>query len=162
LRPVIHSQKHYVQESLATIVGGAKRDIVIAKAVEGTVANLVNEVIEGSVIKAVYVEMWLRSAEAAAATQISTLTKVVGGGSTFSVAQMAALGTAANKKNILYTTQGLVNDVDADAVFILKGWIKIPKSKQRFGLDDQLILQIFAQGTIDLHICGFFTYKEYT
>ncbi len=74
---------------------------------------------------------------------------------------MAALGDWSNKKNIFYTTMGLFNDQDADAIALFKGWIKIPKGKQRQGLEDSLKIAIFTP-TIDLHICGFCLYKEYT
>jgi len=41
-----------------------------------------------------------------------------------------------------------------------KGWIKIPKSKQRMGLGDRIVVQTFAQA-LDMIDCGFETYKEY-
>jgi len=44
----------------------------------------------------------------------------------------------------------------------MRGWYKIPKTKQRFGLGDRLVLQIASQGTDALDFCGFATYKEYT
>jgi len=56
----------------------------------------------------------------------------------------------------------LVNDQDADATPILRQWVKIPKTKQRFGLKDKLVLQVFAQGALDLTACGFELYKEYS
>ncbi len=78
----------------------------------------------------------------------------------YRISSPAALGDYTNKKNILYTTQALSNDQDADAIPLFKGWIRIPKSKQRFGLDDQLNFHVFAQA-LDQNICGFVTYKEY-
>ncbi len=96
-------------------------------------------------------------------TQISVLAKHPGGLPVFTVAELAALGGADNKKNILYCTQGLAsNDGIANPIPIIRQWFKIPKTKQRFGLGDTLQLQIFAQGAADLDICGFATYKEYT
>ncbi len=162
VRPMVHSNKHYVQQSIATITGSAKLDIVIVDSVNATAANLVNEVAEGSTIKAVFIEMWIRAGETTAGSVIVNLMKYPGGLGVLGTAFLAAMGTSANKKNCLYFTQGLVNDQDADAIPFLRGWFKIPKSKQRFGLGDRLVLQIFAQGAIDLHICGFETYKEYS
>ncbi len=161
MRPVIHSKKHYVQKSLATIVGSAILNQFIVKSVPVDSATA-DEVKEGALVKACYLEFWLRTGETAAGTYVGILYKKEADGSFPSVTDMAALHDWDNKKNILWTGMGLINDQDADATPILRGWYKIPKGKQRFGLGDDLLLSIFAQGTIDLHVCGFATYKEYT
>ncbi len=159
---MVHSRKHYVQVSLATVAAGAKLDTVIAVGVNATVANLGNEVAEGSTLKAVYLEFWLRSQEISPGSFIACLVKVPGTGAPFNTTQLAAIDLAENKKNILWFSQGLLNDANADAMVVMKGWYKIPKSKQRFGLGDALQFQVFAQGAIDLTICGFSTFKEYS
>ncbi len=162
MRPVIHSQKHYVQVSRSTVLTGAVNSEDIVLSVEGTVANAVDEVIEGAIVKAVYVEMWVIGATADQHFVIC-VAKYPSGLATMGAATMAALGTYANKKNILYTTQGLAsNDGIAQPLPLIRMWIKIPKSKQRFGLSDKLRLTIFSQGDGSIHYCGFFTYKEYT
>ncbi len=161
VRPMVHSSKHYVQNSLATIVGGAKLDIILASAVVAPAAAL-NEIAEGSSLKACFLEQWLRSSEASPGTFIAALYKSPGSGVSFSAAQMAGMGSSENKKNVLWFGQGLLNDNNADATAIMRSWYKIPKSKQRFGLGDRLILTIFAQAAIDLVSCGFTTYKEYS
>lgn len=161
MRPIVHSKKHYVQNSIATILASAKLDLDLIEAVNVTAANAVHEVTEGATVKAIYIEQWLRAGEVSPGSVIVCLVKVPGNGTGFSTASLAALGNADNKKNILFVSQGLINDQDADAIPFMRGWYKIPKSKQRFGLGDKLILQVFAQGAIDVHICGFATYKEY-
>ncbi len=162
VRPMVHSTKHYVQQSLNTITGSASSNIVIAVATKIVNKNVTNEVEEGASIKACYVESWLRAAGASPGSVITVIAKQPGGGANFTTTELAALGDAENKKNILFTSQGLVNDNDANAIAVTRGWYKIPKSKQRFGLGDKLVMQIFAQGAIDLVHCGFETYKEYT
>lgn len=162
VRPQVHSNKHYVQNSLATVTASTKRDDILVSAVNVTAANLVNEVVEGSTIKAVYFEQWLRSSEVSPGSFIFAIYKLTGGSTVFSTAELAAMGSASNKKNVLFFSQGLVNDADSVATPVLKGWVKIPKSKQRFGLGDSLIMATFAQGAIDLQSCGFVTYKEYS
>jgi len=162
MKAPIHAVKHYVQTSLSTITTGAKLDIVLVSAELIQNVNAVNEVQEGSIVKAVYIELWILG-KTSASSQITALTKFVAGVAPFSVAQLAALGTTANKKNVLFVSQGLAsNDGIANPINIMRGWYKIPKSKQRFGLGDTLELQIFAQGGADLEVCGFTTYKEYT
>ncbi len=161
VRPVIKSTKHYVQKSLATLTGGAVDATTLAVAVNVVDKNLVTEVEEGSIIKAIYMEFWVRSASLTATSGQWILYKKSSDATFASGADMAALGDWDNKKNILATGMGLFNDVDADATAIMRGWYKIPKSKQRFGLGDVLALSVFTP-TVDGHICGFATYKEYT
>ncbi len=161
VRPVVHSVKHYVQFSIATVAGGAVNNQTIVVAFARQNVNAVNEVVEGSIIKAVYLEIWVR----AGSTTPSSGQMIVWKGNSDvtppTAADMAALGDWDNKKNIFYTTMGLYNDQDADATLAFKGWIKIPKGKQRFGLGDILRWTIFTP-TIDLQTCGFSTYKEYS
>ncbi len=162
MRPVIHSNKHYVQTSLTTVAASAKVDIVLIDAVPVANKDSVFEVTEGAIVKAIFIELWCLGASANA-TQISVLTKFVGGAAAFSLTAMAALGAADNKKNVLYVTQGLAsNDGIAAPIPIIRQWFKIPKSKQRFGQGDRLILQVFAQQAVAVDICGMATYKEYT
>ncbi len=161
MRAVIHSRKHYVQTSLATVTGGAKADVDLVEAIEQGVQGSPNTVTEGALVKAVYIEDWLRTGDTATGSFIAVLYKVPGTGVNFTTAQLAAVGDAENKKNIFFFSQGLVNDQDSNATPLAKNWFKIPKSKQRFGLGDRLVWTIFAQAAIDLHRCGFSTYKEY-
>ncbi len=160
MKAPIHSRKHYVQTSLTTILAGANLQTVIAHAVNPTAANLANEVAEGSVIKAVYVEMWVRTNDTSPGTALLTLTKIPELAN-ITFADQIALDAYTNKKNVFYHTQGLSNDQDADAIPFIRQWFKIPKGKQRFGLGDRLILGIAAQA-LDQNVCGFFTYKEYS
>jgi len=162
LRPIIHSVKHYVQKTLTTVTTGVTNSELIVSGVESTTANLVNEVPEGSIVKSVFIEMW---AIGSVSNQFFTaiLEKTPAGSAPATSAQMAALGTYANKKNILYTTQGLAsNDGIAAPIPIVRQWFKIPKGKQRFGLGDNLRFNLISRGSDDIIICGFMTYKELT
>ncbi len=161
VRPIIHSVKHYVQKSIATVVGGTPDHTTIVLGAARDDVNTVTEVVEGSIIKAVYVEVWGRAGSTTPTSGQMIIYKRIGDSTDPSATDMAALGDWDNKKNILYTTMGLFNDQDADAIALFKGWIRIPKGKQRFGLGDRLKMSIFAP-TIDLQVCGFFTFKEYS
>ncbi len=162
MRAPIHSVKHYVQTSLATIAAGAILTTVLVRGSRIQDVNSNPEVQEGAIVKAIFVELWVLGASANA-SQITTLTKFPSGKSEFTTTQMAALGDAENKKNILYVTQGLAsNDGIANPIPIIRQWFKIPKGKQRFGLGDTLELQTFAQNSVALQVCGFATFKEYT
>lgn len=161
VRPKVHTTKHYVQNSLATITASTKSDTIIAETTNVTAANAVQEVREGCDIKAVYIEDWLRSGEVSGGSVICCLYKNTGGSTVFSTTDLAAMGAAENKKNVFFFSQGLINDNNADAIPFVRRYFKIPKGKQRFGLGDRLIWTVFAQGAIDVHRCGFMTYKEY-
>ncbi len=161
MRPVIHSIKHYVQESITAVAAGAADHVFIINSLPVDQVDAVAEVVEGSVIKAVYVEFWVRGSATAAASGQVIVWKGSSDTSDPSTTDLAALGDWDNKKNILFTSMGLYNDVDADAIPVLRQWIKIPKSKQRFGLGDKLKLSILATGQ-GINHCGFFTYKEYS
>ncbi len=133
-------------------------DLILS--VESTTANAVDEVEEGSNVKAVFVEMWLLDT-AADGSFILSLEKRPGGVPAMSFAASNALGTYNNKRNLLYVTQGLSpNNGVGNLVPIIRQWFKIPKGKQRFGLAEKLILNITNNGLNDLEFCGFATYKE--
>ncbi len=160
VKPMIHSTKHYVQHSIGTVVVGTNANTVIAEGVAVSDKNLVLEVEEGSTIKAVYLELWIRSAATSAASFTFIVCKRPSNTNSPTEAELAALGTWDNKKNVLFTSQGLINDVDSSALNLYKGWIKIPKGKQRMGLGDAISWHLRTVGQ-SLNFCGFETYKEY-
>ncbi len=161
VRPIIHSTKHYVQQSIGTVAAGANANTTFVNGVAVVDKNAVSEVEEGASVKAFYLELWIRSAATAASSFSFIVCKKPGGVGAPSVAEMAALGDWDNKKNILFTSQGLTNDVDDSAMNIHRGWIKVPKGKQRMGLGDTISWHLNAVGQ-SINFCGFETYKEYT
>ncbi len=160
VRPMVHSTKHYVQQSLETVVGGTLTTLRLANALDVRSGDPDN-VLAGSTVKAVFVEMWIRSTEVTPGTVLVSLIKTPDS-SNITFADVTALHDYANKKNVFYHTQGLTNDSDANAIAFVRGWFKIPKGKQRFGLGDRLFLAIASQAPIDNVMCGFATYKEYS
>ncbi len=160
VRAMVHSTKHYTQQSIGTSVPGTLTTVEVAVGVAVGNKNNTSEVEEGSSVKAVYLEMWLRSAATAAASFTFIFYKTTDEASAANATEMAALGDYTNKKNVLYTTQGLLNDVDSTAMSIYRGWIKIPKGKQRIALGDHLRWTLSAIGQ-SVNFCGFQTYKEY-
>ncbi len=161
MRPVIHSEKHYVQISRSTVTTVTRNfeDLILVKSVPSTA---VDEVTEGAIVKAVFIELWVinQGNDGSHVVVISKIPQNVTG-PTF--VEMNALGQYPNKKNILFTQQGLdPNDGLTQPMNIIRGWVKIPKSKQRFGLGDSLRITIANNSAQDLFYCGFATYKEYT
>ncbi len=160
MKPVIHSTKHYVQQSRSEVGTVAIVALDIALSVGSTIANEVDEIEEGTLVKAVFVEMWILDSGNDGSFVIS-LEKQSGGMANMSFGDSNNLGNYRNKKNILYVTQGLSpNNAVGNPTPIIRQWFKIPKGKQRFGLTDKLKLNITNNGLNDLEFCGFFTYKE--
>ena len=158
MRPMVHTEKHYVQSSLFTVASGAITQIIIAQAIAAA-PSAANHVREGSTISAVYVEMWLTSDDASAGSVIVTLEKLPGSGVAMTTTEAGALSAYDNKKNVLHTQMGLLGPNDEVPIAVIKGWFKIPKGKRRMGLEDGLMLNIFGQSN-GVSGCGFFTYKE--
>ncbi len=160
MRPIIHRTKHYVQQSRSQVATVALNTIDIIDSVESTVANLVDEVSEGTVVKAVFVEMWLLDSSNDGSFIVS-LEKLPTSANPMSFANSNSLGTYTNKSNILYCTQGLSpNNGVGNPVPIIRQWFKIPRGKQRMALGDKIVLNITNNGLNNLEFCGFFTYKE--
>ncbi len=162
VRPQVHSKKHYVQMSRFTVAANAEVDKVLIDSQAINVTNTVEEVVEGSGVKAIYIELWAQS-DGNLTSTIVTLAKHPVNLAPFTFAEMAAMGSTANKNNVLFFHQGLAsNDAIGNPVNIMRGWYKIPKSKQRFALADRLLLQCASQGSNPVDYCGFATYKEYS
>ncbi len=120
-----------------------------------------NDVRAGSVIKAVYLEYWITSDSSTVFGTFNITVEKKGQGATaMSFGQSVNLMAYPNKKNILYTTQGIIGKDVNNAVPILKQWIAIPKGKQRFGNDDELVVN-FSAITQTQNVCGIAIYKEY-
>ncbi len=159
MKPIIRSTKHVVQAPFSQITTGTSENILISRSVESSVANVATEVAEGEVIKAVFVEMWTQNS-ANDGHEVVILEKTVGNtlGATFT--DLANLFSYVNKKNILFTHEGLTsNDGVGNPLPIIRQWFKIPKGKQRFGLGDRLVLSISNPSSNNLNRCGVFIYK---
>ncbi len=160
MKAVIHSTKHIVQFPINQIATGVRENLTIIVARENTAANLANEVVEGSVIKAVYVEMWLQN-QSNLGHFVAILEKVQAGLAGASFTDLGNLFAYVNKKNIFNTQEGLTaNDAVQGPIPILRQWFKIPKGKQRFGLGDSLVLSISNPSSSSLDRCGVMIYKE--
>ncbi len=160
MRPIIQSVKHYLQYTLSNEAAGTIGQRTLVDAVNVTAANLAQEVPEGAVVKAVYVELWIASDDAAAGSFEISVERQSGVPGLMTYAESLALNDYTNKKNILYNTMGLIATNVANPTPILRQWFKIPKGKQRFGLGDKLILNISSISN-GLNYCGFVTYKHY-
>ncbi len=164
MRPIIHSKKHIVQISQGTTGQGAVGTTNVITAQEA-VSTTPDAVEVGATVKACYVEFWVSQDSASIVGSYTfVITKDPGGAQAPSTSEMAALHDYTNKKNILFTAQGLLTPNDGGQVPIVRGWYKIPKGKQRFGLGDRLRLTLRNNNAtaIDINFCGLAIYKEYS
>ncbi len=162
LAPIV-SIKHYVQTFITSILTATVLNVEIADSVIAPAAAA-NEVLEGSIVKAVFVEIWATNIDVDTTRAAFNLTveKRPGNTPAMTNAQSLVLDRYPNKKNILYTTQGILTSGSAGpAIPLFRQWIKIPKGKQRMGLDDKIVLNISNVATSTMQVCGVYTYKEY-
>ncbi len=159
MKAPIKAIKHYSHTPATVISSGNVSGVSLVNTVaEGATRSLATDVYEGAVVKAVYCEYWI-SGVTLDKTATWIIVKRPSGAVNPSFAEMANLGTYINKKNILHSGQGLP-PTNGNVMSIYKGWIFLPKGKQRFGLGDKLQLVIAATGT-NVNVCGLCTFKEY-
>ncbi len=163
MRPVIQSEKHLVQITLSSVVALDSATETIVNAVQDVTPGNPRHVPVGAIVKAVYVELWLLGTGQQPNTTTVIVEKTPGSSrdTDITATEMGDLHGYFNKKNILETHQGLIGDANTNPVPFFRGWIKIPKGKQRFGLGDRFQLSIKAI-TEDVQYCAVFIYKAYT
>ncbi len=159
----INTVKHYVQAENAVTATGARRSIAVVDAIQAPATTSTESVKEGSVVKAIFLEYWVKSnAAAGEETKFQfVLYKAPTGVASITFAEMNNLQAYPNKKNILFYSQGVLGDLTSNSMPIVRNYFKVPKGKQRFGFADRLLLAISATGA-GINTCGFATYKEYT
>ncbi len=161
LAPIV-SIKHYVNRENAVITDGATVNMQIIQGVTQTAVVNFSDVVEGSIVKACYIEIWFKS-NATAGTETKfqfVIEKVPANQEPITFTQMNNLMTYPNKKNVLFVSQGVTGDLTTQSIPIHRDWIKLPKGKQRFGLDDELFVSVSTTGGT-ANVCGIFVFKEY-
>ncbi len=160
MRPVIHSTKHYNQFTLSNVAASAITAVDIVDAVAVVDKNLSKEVEEGATVKAVFFEFWLQSDDAAVSAFFFNIEKQSSTMGSMTAAQGIVLNDYANKKNILFQSQGLLPNNTGNPIPVIRQWLKIPRGKQRFGLGDRLRVNIGGIGN-GVNFCATTVYKEY-
>ncbi len=158
----INSIKHYVQSDNADILTTARRKIEVVEAVAQNAVSNTQDVVEGSIVKAIFLEYWIHSESLAGIENKFQLVieKAPSGTASVSFAEMNTLMGYHNKKNVLFFSQGVTGDLSTQGIPIVRQWFKIPRGKQRMGLGDTITVSISASGAT-FASCGFATYKEY-
>lgn len=159
MRPIITSNKHFVQQLSVPIASGSILSIVLVNAVaKGAARPNTFDVEEGATIKAVYLEYWA-DANTISKSAVWCVVKRPASVAGPTFANMNLLIGYPNKKNIFHSGQGLIPS-NGNQMVLFKGWVKIPKGKQRFGLADSLVMVVAPTGST-INVCGLSIYKEY-
>ncbi len=159
----INTVKHYVPKTNTAVASGGLVSEFIADSVVAPATSSVFAVREGAIIKAVHVEVWVIGNDSTNVTTqfVFAVEKAPGNTTAITSTQLLNLGSYPNKKNILYTSQGVIGaGIDGNgSIPVFRGWILIPKGKQRMGLDDSLRWHLTVVGAA--RVCGLVTYKEF-
>ncbi len=158
----INTIKHYVQRPSVNVTAGTVNAHVVVDAAVAPANATTAEVIEGAVIRAIFVEWWILS-QGGTGTEDQfgmIIEKIQNSAVSATFTNMLNLQAYDNKRNILYYTQGIISGNDTGSVNIFRQWVKIPKGKQRFAAGDRLVITTATVGQA-LALCGFVTYKEY-
>ncbi len=161
VKPTINSEKHIIQQSTTLVASGGVFNMEILDVVQNP--SLSNEVRVGAAVKAVFVELWLNGEGETDDYPSFTFTveKTSSGAAPMTFADSIALHAYENKKNILFTSQGIIGvKGTSQSIPIHRSWIAIPKGKQRFGQGDKLFVNLTATNA-DIQVCGVNIYKEY-
>ncbi len=162
MKATINSTKHYVPRTNTSIASGAVQSFEPVQGKQLSAVSASVDVRAGSIIKAIWLELWLLSGGASGTTTQFNLTveKLPSGLTPMTYAQSLNLMAYENKKNIFYSTQGVLSGKDTGSIPIIRQWFKIPKGKQRFGIADNMLITIAATGQA-IQVCGNAVYKEY-
>ncbi len=161
MKPIISSRKHIVQITLTNVAANAANTTVIVSAVQDPTESNPVEVKPGSIVKAVYVEMWYNGDGAQPPTITTIFAKNPNGVGSPNPTEFQNLHNFKNKSNFLEVHQGLVGDSNSNPVPFYRHWIKIPKGKQRMALGDQITLSVKTI-TEEIQFCGMMIFKSYT
>ncbi len=160
----INSVKHFVPRTITALASGSvSGQTIINTIAKGGTRDTVDDVEEGAVIKAIHVELWING-QGTSGTGTGAFTlilvKIPAGGTAPDATDMLNLQSYENKRNILYTTQGVIAGQGAQSIPLYRNWLIIPKGKQRFALGDIFQVVLLATGA-ELDLCGLSMYKEY-
>ncbi len=158
----INSVKHYVHRQNTLVASGVVLNHNMVNAAIAPATATSATVKEGAIVKSIFYEYWVLSDGATATTTQFNfmIEKLPNLAPSITAAQMINLTAYPNKKNVMFTSQGVIAGEDTNSVPLIRGWLLVPKGKQRFGLSDRLNVNFTATGQ-GIRICGISIYKEY-
>ncbi len=160
MKAPINSEKRIVQTTLSTVAANGQASVILVNVQQEPVAGTPSHVAVGTIVKAIYVEMWVLASAQQPSTMTGIIVKSPNGVASPSTSEFADLNSWTNKNNILQMHQGLVGDANSNPIPIFREWIKIPKGKQRMSIGDKIHFAI--KGITDsTEFCGVTIFKAY-
>ncbi len=161
----INTNKHYVHRTNQGVGTGTISVHDVVSSVVAPAAASAEQVRQGAIVKAIHLEYWLWNAGATTVdSQFNFIVlKLPSGNVDPTAAQLNNLGSYENKKNIFFSSQGVLGPgIDGQgALPVIRDWMLVPKGKQRMGLGDKIVVAFTPSGAT-MQFCGIITYKEYT
>ncbi len=161
-RPVINSIKNQPNEFTAG-VADTNSFVLIAKGVNTPLSTVSTDVSQGSIIKAVWLELWARNTGTTTPGVTTGIDAYIwkNPGANLTAPAPGSVGTSNEKKFVFKSWKGLTGaGTEGFPAYNWKGWIRIPKIYQRVGTDDLLQLVFRFTGLAGL-LCTNFIYKWY-
>ncbi len=162
LGTIVDSNKNVVDVLVAS-ADGTTTITDIADTQDSATLSVADDVERGCLIKAIWIEMWIRpTAEVIVGiTEALVMYVIKNPGSNLTPPNPATVGTSNEKKFIFKEWKGLIHaSTQGIPPYSWKGWIKVPRIYQRMGANDKLSLVWRIDGVAGL-LCAKFIYKWY-
>ncbi len=159
---IVDSNKNVIDPLIAA-AAGTTTQIDIADTQDSATLAVADDVERGCLIKAVWLEFWVRpTAEVAVGiTEVFVAYVIKNPGFNLTPPNPATVGTSNEKKFIFKEWKGLIHAATQGVQpYSWKGWIKIPKLYQRMGANDKLTFVFRVDGVNSL-MCMKIIYKWY-
>lgn len=158
LRPV-QSLKHIVDQQGGLVAAATTTDVLI-KAVDAPILANVSEVITGSTVSAIFLNVQVAASGSGALANVYMNVYKNPGGSLNPI-NPAASGSNDNKRFIIHQEM-IMTEKNSTAIArtLFKGVIKIPRGYKRFGYNDKLEISLRAPG-VTFDYCHQCIYKEF-
>ncbi len=155
----INTEKHILQFGPTTVAATTVNNLTLVNVADTPSVDTASQIRVGAVIKAVYIEVWIKSDDALTSSAIVALEKNIGSMPDATAAEIILMNTYPNRANFFLTHQGLLPQAVQSGIPFIREWVAIPKGKQRFGRGDKLTLNILALAN-GISFCGLAIFKE--
>ena len=154
--PPPNIEKHEIVFTTLGINAAADQSITVAQAVDASSKNLSQEVLIGSRITRLYMEINVAAETVTSAKTLEWLIFKAPFGTTIPA---PSLYNQTSKRFVIQRGMEMLPK-DVGTVFKRIISIKIPKRYQRMGDNDFLIFKYICSSSETINVCGFFIYKE--
>ncbi len=121
-----------------------------------------SQVVAGSRVNTIYLEVWLYGNAVAGVNSPVTWYLAKNPGGNLTLPDPSVAGTDDNKRWIFAMGKGLLgSSLNGQPGYLIRGWFSIPKRMRRMGFGDLIQLHIKNDTANDINLCKMFIYKWY-